>query len=160
MTTVAIPTRAEEFEEFLGDPGKVKAMMSEPGKFQEFIKVYAKAVVDDDAQLKQQIKEQVQIGLADFMTSNGLGGQRLNMSNAKGLGDYRKAMGIDTSRVSHGKGAAYNRLSYGAQLEDKMGDTRFENSAEFFQSIWPRAATLRNAGERAKKRAGLLEIQD
>jgi HK97 family phage major capsid protein len=159
-TTVVIPTRAEEFEEFLGDPGKVKAMMSTPGQFQDFIKIYAKAVVDDDAHLKQQIKEQVQLGLADFMTQNGLGGQRLNMSNAKGLGDYRKALGIDTSRVSHGKGAAYNRLSYGAQLEDKMGDTRFENSAEFFQSIWPRAQTLRNATELMKKRDALLDIQN
>lgn len=138
MTTVTIPTRAEELEDFIGDPAKVKAMMSEPGKFQEFIKVYAKAVVGNDSDLKAQIKEQVQMGLADFMKQNGMGGPKLNMSNAHGLSDIRKSLGIDTGRVSHGKGAAYNKMSYGAQLEDKMGETRFENSAEFFQAIWPR----------------------
>lgn len=160
MTTVTIPTRAEELEDFIGDPAKVKAMMSEPGKFQEFIKVYAKAVVGNDSDLKAQIKEQVQMGLADFMKQNGMGGPKLNMSNAHGLSDIRKSLGIDTGRVSHGKGAAYNKMSYGAQLEDKMGETRFENSAEFFQAIWPRSQTLRNSTELLKKRDALLAIQN
>src|SRR6266567_3052909 len=80
--TLTIPTRPEELEEFLGQPDNVKAMMSEPGKFQEFIKAYAEMTVQKDSTLKQQIKEQVQLGLAEFMQQNGMGGRRLNFSNA------------------------------------------------------------------------------
>src|SRR5215471_8032208 len=64
---VTIPTRPEELEDFLGDPAKVRSMMTEPGKFKEFIGVYAQTVVNKD----QDIKEQVQIGLAEFMKTNG-----------------------------------------------------------------------------------------
>jgi HK97 family phage major capsid protein len=157
---VIIPTRAEELEQFLGDPGKVKAMMGQPGKFKDFIQVYAKMTVEKDSDLKAQIKEQVQMGLADFMKQNGMGGDRLNFSNAADLRKYLPA-GIDTRKVSHGKGAAYNSLSYGAQLEDKQaaGD-RFQNSAEFFQSIWPKAQTLRNGGDLIRKRDAMLSIQN
>jgi HK97 family phage major capsid protein len=156
---VAIPTRAEELEEFLGDATKVKAMMMEPGKFQEFIQVYAQTQVQKDNDLKQQIKEQVQLGLADFMAQNGMSGARLNFSNSTRGGDGAK---LDMRRVSHGKGAAYNSGSWGSKLERDLAskDCMFDSTSEFFQAIWPRYETLKNSQVLGKKRQQALQIQN
>jgi HK97 family phage major capsid protein len=155
--TVTIPTNHLELEEFMSDPGNVKAMMSTPGQFKEFIQTYAKAVMSKDTDMKAQIQEQVQMGLADFMKQNGMGGKRLNMSNAYS----EMPSGVDTRRVSHGKGAAYNSASYGARLERDLGkEDGFTNSAEFFRAIWPRYETLKDAAVLGRKRSKLLELQN
>jgi len=157
--TMVLPTRAEELEDFLGDPAKVRAMLSEPGKFKEFIKLYARTQLEKDDDLQRQIKEQVQIGLADFMRSNGDGrdlGARLNFANQTLLGSPG-----ETTRVSTGKGAVYNRKSWGAKLEaEQAQEDRFMDSSEFFQSVWPKFETLRNAEDLARKRASALRIQN
>ncbi len=162
MTTLAIPTKPEELEEFLADATNVRSMMTEPGKFKEFIQVYARAVVDKDNDLQQQIKEQVQIGLADFMRENGMGGRRLNLTN--GTTDNPK---LDMRRVSHGKGAAYNSGSFGARLERELkqssngdGSNMFDSTSEFFQAIWPRFETLKNSAVLGRKRRAALDIQN
>lgn len=158
MTTgVAIPSAPEELEDFLSDPGKVKAMMSEPGKFRDFVKVYAKATMKRDEDLSAQIKREVQMGLADFMVQNGHGGSRLNFAN---YDNTRPPKGM-INRVSHGKGAAYNHKSFGARLEKEQGDKyQFETSAEFFQAVWPKYETLKNAMTLRDKRNKALEIQN
>ena len=157
--TLQIPTRPEELEEFLGDPSNVRNMMTEPGRFKEFIQVYARAIVDKDNDLKRQIQDQVQIGLADFMRENGMGGARLNLSNA------HENPKIDMRKVSHGKGAAYNSGSFGARLEREIKkeggeDLMFESTSEFFQAIWPRYETLKNSGRLGAKRSAALRIQN
>jgi HK97 family phage major capsid protein len=161
MVAVVIPTRPEELEEFLADPGNVRNMMTEPGKFKEFIGVYARSVVDKDAQMKAQIQEQVQMGLADFMRENGMGGRRLNFTNASS--DFK----FNPNAVSHGKGAAYNAGSFGARLEREMkaksgsdGSMMFESTSEFFQAIWPRYETLKNSAVLGQKRRAALDIQN
>lgn len=157
--TVVLPTRAEELEDFLADPQKVKAMMMEPGKFKDFIKLYARTQIEKDQNLQAQIKEQVQIGLAEFMRDNGYGGSKVNFSNANGF-DPRSMLSHVRS-VSHGKGAAYNKASFGARLEKELGAERaFESSAEFFQAIWPKYETLRNAAVLRGKREEVLRIQN
>ena len=162
MTTLTIPNRAEELEEFLGEPNNVRLMMAEPGKFKEFIKNYAQMTVDRDHHLQAQIKEQVQIGLADFMQQNGLNGRRLDLSNSTIMDKVRH----DPKMVSHGKGAAYNPNSFGARLERELkavggdGSCMFESTSEFFQAIWPRYETLRNSAVLGRKRAKTLEIQN
>jgi HK97 family phage major capsid protein len=162
VPTVTIPSRPEELEEFLGDPAKVKDMMGEPGKFREFIQAYAKHAVDKDSTLEVQIREQVQMALAEFMQQNGGGGRRLNLSNA--AYDYGKITGpADMSRasVSHGRGAAYNSKSFGARLEQGMGpENAFQDSAEFFQACWPKFETLKNASELRGKREAMLKVQN
>lgn len=158
--SVTIPTRPDELEEFLADPSNVRNMMTEPGRFKEFIQVYAQAVVDKDNDMKQQIQEQVQIGLADFMRDNGMGGtNRLNFSNA-----HEKTR-IDQRKISHGKGAAYNSAAYGAKLERKLKeqggeDLMYESASEFFQAIWPRYETLKNSQTLGRKRNAALQIQN
>jgi HK97 family phage major capsid protein len=159
MTTVTIPTRAEELEDFLSDTTRVRAMMSEPGAFKEFIQIYAKAQIDKDDELKKQVAEQVQQGLAEFMKSNGQGNLagKLNFSNVQHPEDVRK-------KVSHGRGAAYNPKAFGARLEREQTaiapDLAWEDSAEFFQAIWFRYETLRNSETLGKKRSQALKIQN
>jgi HK97 family phage major capsid protein len=160
VTTAAIPTRPEELDEFLGDPARVKAMMSTPGQFKEFINLYAQMTVDKDRDLQMQIKEQVQLGLADFMQQNGMGGRRLNLSNAAS-NDTPK---LNMRNISHGKGAAYNSGSYGARLERELKaggqDDMFDSTSEFFQAIWPRYETLKNSAALGRKRSRALQIQN
>jgi HK97 family phage major capsid protein len=155
--TLTIPSKPEELEDFLSNPAKVKQMMSEPGQFRDFIKAYAKATVTKDQDLTEQIKREVQLGLADFMMQNGNGNKRLNFSN---YDTSRPPKGM-INRVSHGKGAAYNHKSYGARLEKEQGDQmQFESSAEFFQAVWPKYETLKNAATLRNKRNRALEIQN
>lgn len=158
MTNITLPTKAEELEELLGDPAKVKAMMSEPGQFKEFIKVYAQAQWNKDHDLQAQIREQVQIGIAEFMQTNNGGGKRLNFANSS---EYAKLTPGSLQSVSHGQGAVYNKGSWGAKLEQELGESnQFGSSAEFFQAIWPKYQTLKNAADLSRKREAALKIQN
>jgi len=155
--TVTMPTRPEELEDLLSDAGKVRAMMGNPVEFKEFIHNYAKAQWEKDNDLQSQVKEQVQVGVAEFMQqqSGGRMSAKLNWDGSRipGMGD--------TSTVSHGRGAAYNKASYGAKLETEMGkDNQFGSSAEFFQAIWPRFETLKNSKTLGRKREAALSIQN
>jgi HK97 family phage major capsid protein len=159
--TMSIPTKPDELEEFLGDPTNVRNMMTEPGKFKEFIKAYAQMTVDKDNDLQRQIKDQVQIGLADFMRANGQGTRRLDLSNMSGLEPPK----LNQRSVSRGHGAAYNAGSYGAKLESAMKNQsgenlNFDSTSEFFQAIWPRFETLKNSQTLGKKRNAALQIQN
>jgi HK97 family phage major capsid protein len=157
---VTIPSSPDELEDFLGDPAKVRMMMSEPGKFKEFIGVYAQATMKKDADLQAQIKEQVQIGLAEFMKNNGQG----FTMNGKLAGNFSNAngnrYGSDVRKVSTGKGAVYNKNSFGARLERDMGDLHIDSSAEYFQAVWPRFETLKNSEHLAELRGKILKIQN
>lgn len=156
MATVTIPTKSEELEDFLSNPANVKAMMGEPGKFKEFIKVYAQTQMNKDQSLQQQIKEQVQIGLADFMKANGG-----SITGKLNIGNGHPHPQADLTSVSHGKGVAYNSASFGAKLErEQKEDDKFSSTAEFFQAIWPKYETLRNSEVLARKRNSMLKIQN
>jgi HK97 family phage major capsid protein len=151
---LVIPTRQEELEDFLGEPSNVKALMTEKGKFKEFIQVYARTQVDKDPDLQKQIKDQVQLGIAEFMVHNGMGGDRLSMASA-----MQKPS--DLKMVSRGKGAVYNSGSFGARLERDMSkDDQFTSSAEFFQATWPKAETLKNSEVLLRKKNAALKIQN
>jgi HK97 family phage major capsid protein len=159
--TIALPDTLEQLEEFLGDPSQVRAMMNEKGKFKEFIGLYAKKTWEKDNDLQRQIKDQVQMAMADFATQNGLGDRRLNFSNAMPGEVATMFGGSNSKQVSGGKGAVYNKSSYGARLEQGLGpENSFESSAEYFQSIWPKYETLRNRQALGAKRAKLLEVQN
>jgi HK97 family phage major capsid protein len=158
VPTFTMPTKAEELEDMLGDPAQVKAMMGQPGQFKEFIQAYAQAQWNKDHDLQAQIREQVQIGIAEFMQSNGGGGKRLNFANSS---EYSHVTPGGLAAVSHGQGAVYNRGSWGAKLERELGkDDAFESSAEFFQAIWPKYETLKNAAVLGRKRDAALRIQN
>jgi len=156
--TLTIPSRLEELEEALANPDHVRNIMKEPGQFKEFIQAYAKATYDrDNGDMNKQIKDQVQIAMSEFVRDNGLAGNSINFRNA--LPD--PSPGANAKAVSHGKGAVYNKASYGARLEASMGgDNQFGSSAEFFQAIWPKFETLKNSAELRRKRDEALRIQN
>jgi HK97 family phage major capsid protein len=154
--TLVIPDTAEGLEELLSDTNQVRQMMSEPGKFKDFMNVYARRMWDKDNDIRQQVKEQVQITMAEFARDNGMGGDRTTFGNS--LPGFSPG---NAKAVSHGKGAAYNKASYGARLEKEQGvDNQFETSAEFFQAIWPKFETLKNADKLRGKRDAALRIQN
>ena len=150
---VQLPTRPEELEDFLGNPVNVKALMTEPGAFKDFVKVYARGMVDKDPDLQRQVREQVQVELASFMVKNGMGGNKLNFSNVSGPQDFKG--------VSRGHGAVYNSGSFGARLERDLGDDMtFSSTAEYFQACWPKYETLKNSATLRAKRNKILEVQN
>jgi HK97 family phage major capsid protein len=164
MTTVdgvTLPTSAEEFEDFLGDPTRVRAMMQEKGKFKTFIETYAQHMIDKDSKIAVQIREQVQLVMGEFMQSNGYGKVgKMNFSNHSFEDDIRSNV-RGAQRVSHGRGAAYNSRSWGARLEKEMGpENSFADSAEYFQAIWPKYETLKNSAQLRSKRDAALKIQN
>jgi len=157
--TITLPDTLEQLEEFLGDPGQVRNMMNTPGQFKEFIGLYARKQWEKDNDLKSQVQEQVQMAMAEFAMQNGMGGSRINFSS--GLPPELGGTGGNARAVSHGKGAAYNKGSWGAKLEQELGpEAQFDTSAEYFQSIWPRYETLRNSQVLQAKRQKLLQVQN
>jgi HK97 family phage major capsid protein len=156
--TIALPTKPEELEDALGDPAKIKELM-QAGQFKDFIKNYAQTLSNKDADMKAQIAEQVQLGLADFLGSAKINGDIKGIQNRLNLGGMTDPTSIRA--VSHGKGAAYNAGSYGAKLEAALGkDDQFTSTAEFFQAVWPRFETLKNSETLGRKRSQLLKIQN
>ena len=161
----ALPVGQKEMEDFLSDPNKVRNLMQNPAEFQTFIKNYAQETMRADKdEMATQIREQVQIGVAEFMReqTGGTVSARMNMGNwdptrVTGNFDQRLHMGS----VSHGKGAAYNKASWGARLERDMGqELQYDSSAEFFQSVWPRYETLKNSERLGQLRDKALKIQN
>lgn len=156
-----MPTKADELEDFLADPAKIRAMMTEPGQFKEFITNYSRAQMDKDERLATQIKEQTQIVLTDFLKQNGYKNGALDLASGASGGGSARSMMRNVKKVSHGKGAAYNEGSYGAKLEEQLGnDDQFTSTAEFFQAVWPRYETLRNSATLKRKRDAALAIQN
>lgn len=153
MSKMAIPQNAEELQEILSDKAKLGEIFGDPESSKEFITAYSRNVIDKDATFARELREQVQLGMGEFMKANGIG-KGLPVTMGGGLPHLA---GADVRKVSHGKGAAYNKAAPGAR---RGLDEIFDSSAEFFQAIWPRAqAVLRNRKESGAKLARYEEIQ-
>ena len=101
MTTAA-PAAPDQLEELLGDHDKIQAMLADdPDKFRSLIAGYVKNVNDRDRSIRQQVDEQVQATLADFMRETG--------AAAEGRPDVRPDNG------GRDKGQGYNRHALGAK---------------------------------------------
>lgn len=155
-----MPTGAQELEDMLSDPSRVRAMMTEPGQFKEFVRNYARAQWSKDNDMQTQVKEQVQLAMAELIRDQGLS-PKVNLGNHM-PGEAASLFNFGSSRrVSTGKGAVYNSKSWGSKLESEIGREHMPvDSAEFFQSTWHRYETLRNAQALAPKRSKLLKVQN
>lgn len=96
--TVAIPTSPSELEEMLNDSAKMKQVFNEPGAFKELIKNYASTFAKNDTEVGAQVREQVQIQMAEFLEKNGIGKKSVpldfrwdNTPRALGTGAVRNA---------------------------------------------------------------------
>lgn len=144
MTKVAIPTAPAELEEMLGDRGRIENLMSE-GQFPEFIQAYARATMSKDKELGAQIREETQLVLNEW----------LKEQKADGFSPDRRVNLNVNSKQPGGKGAIYNKKAPGAAV-----DNEFEGSADFFQTIWHHANTLRDGDDLRAKLDRVKKIQN
>lgn len=110
MTKIVIPSAPAELEEMLNDKGRIEALMKD-GQFPDFITAYARTVMNKDADLSAQVREQTQLALAEMIGSDDAGAvKRLNM-------DLQKAQGTGAIR-----NAAYNPKAPAAALDGTYTD--------------------------------------
>jgi HK97 family phage major capsid protein len=131
VTKIAIPKTAAELEDMLGNPDTMQSVFSDPSSFKTFIGNYAKATMSADASIANQIKEEVQMGLAQWLKDNpdAKPVQRLNLDpnapvNTKGQGLYSKtAPGarIDAERILDSNRDFLSTIYHGNQSEDARG---------------------------------------
>src|SRR5258708_22301029 len=157
MSDLKIPETGEELQEFLADQRKVGAVFSaaavNDGTAKKFLDAHAAIRHAKDAEVAAQQREQMQLVLAEFLSnSGGRSGPPVGLSpNGPTLN------GKDLRKVSTGRGAVYNKAAPGARLGI---DEVFDNSAEFFQAIWPRMnAVLKNRKELGTKLHRYNDIQ-
>lgn len=132
MAKIAIPTDQGELEELLADGAKVQNLMAE-GQFPDFIKQYASNLHRADADLKNQVQEETQRVLAEYLREN---------ENTKGL-EALKRGGVDA--VTHAGNKFYQPKALGA----KFGADEWEgNLANFLLDVAPKNYTTPEAAER------------
>lgn len=118
---LTIPSGAAELEAMLGDTKTLSALASS-GQLAEVIQAYSRQVAETDLDIKRQVKDQVQMVLADFLKSAENEGDiiRPNVS-------ARQVAGM----VQTPTNTVHNPRAMGAAV-----DREFANSADYFQTIW------------------------
>jgi HK97 family phage major capsid protein len=106
--TITIPSAPAELEAMLNDDKWLTNVLSE-GKLADVVKQYAENVGKKDVDLKAQIDEQVQAGLAEFLKANPTNAKRLNLHPANGETPVRGTGAV--------RNAAYNPLAPTAELD-------------------------------------------
>jgi HK97 family phage major capsid protein len=135
--TLTIPQSSEELAEMLNDSGRMKAVFADKEKFKEFITAYARKVAPIDGEIANQVREQTQLALAEMLRGDGKG--RGSLPPVDLTGNDPSSMsplpaGMQ-SKVSRGKGAAYNKASTGARLEREAKDEGFSSIGELCAAI-------------------------
>jgi HK97 family phage major capsid protein len=129
VAKLTIPVSPSELEEMLNDTGILSNLMDE-GQFPDFIKAYAGAVNQRDGEISQQIKDEVQRGLADFVKANG------GTSTPVNLNPLNATHEIEAKNLR--KHAIFNQDAPGAAVEK----VAFKNTADFFRMVNYRADEL------------------
>jgi HK97 family phage major capsid protein len=119
---ITIPTNSAELEELLGDSKKVSDIFK-AGQFGELVTNYARVVAKTDMDIKTQVNEQVQLGLAAFLADaypDGVERPDLTPRAVVAQGDARNSL--------------HNPRAMGAALDkDFSGPT---GAADYFSTIW------------------------
>ena len=145
-----IPTGSAELEEMLGDQRKMTAMLTTAGGqelFGQFITNYARAQMDKDISIQNQVTEQVQVVLAGWLKD------QANNPDSEGYvaRPYRPdltpaAVLAETSR--NARGGLYNPRAMGAAAGL---DKDFPDSATFFQTIWHQTGRTANVAAKIER---------
>lgn len=148
---ITIPDSSEGLQDLLNDAGKMKEIYNE-GKLGEVVTKYGQSVLNKDKQLGEQIKQQVESTMADFINENREAGfAPVNLTN--GSKETRsKAM-----QLRNGKGAKYSNRAPGAALDRA---NIFDDPTDYFQATWDRANTMPNAADLNGKLDKLRTIQN
>ncbi len=141
MTDMLIPTDATELEEMLADPGQMSDLFNEDGtpneRFGEFTTNYARAVLDKDRGIAQQIRDETQKVLADMLRDNGT-------ELPTDLRPPQPAIG--PRDVVDKRHKLNDPKAMGAPLNGM-----FDNVAEFFQTVWFKNAEFPEYAENRTK---------
>lgn len=122
-TKMAIPSSSEELAEFVADRKKMGEVFNSPDPtvLPDFLTKYA-AAANKVGNITQQVEEQVQKTIRDFLTEHKAELRRPDMSPATPQDAYKARQ----------TGAAYNKTAPGAALDGK-----FKDFMEFFNIIHP-----------------------
>jgi HK97 family phage major capsid protein len=153
MTTVTVPTDAEGLEETLRDDGKMKDLVK-AGEFGNFIKNYMTASAKKNGEvLNEQLNEQLQTGLVQFMRENGQAfTPKLDLS-ANGTPQLQGMQGYQNSMSR--KQCLYNKATHGAKL-----DGTFDTAGQYLRALATNQAgrRYRDNDELVNKFNKLVEI--
>jgi HK97 family phage major capsid protein len=153
----AIPETAEQMEELLNDDGRLAGLLTEPGKFGEFTQAYmVKAMESKKAELGQQMREEMQLGMQQFLQAQADGGYSprgfkpgTTQLTAR---DVRRDRAITRSRVADAKHqvrvqGAFDDAAYGAVLDDAP---YAESMRSFLYTMWKGEHVAKDQGDTAR----------
>lgn len=143
---IPVPTSGTELEEMFNDPKVYAKVYADPETRDEFQRKYAAAVMASDPELQAQLREQIQMGVAEFVNEGGEPRQGIGARLAGG----RPQVTVDgTSAIARGRGAVYNKYSPGAELERKFkAEDRFSSIGEICMAIKEEARPTANPNRR------------
>jgi HK97 family phage major capsid protein len=127
---ITIPDTAEGLREFMTDAKKMRALFAQQGGFDEFVRRYAKTVLDRDLEIATQVKEQVDLNIKAWLKQQaedeGVAPISLNFNRPEGMA----AAAMGGQPVGQRQGL-FNQAAMGAAV-----DKEFANSGDYFRSIW------------------------
>jgi HK97 family phage major capsid protein len=140
--TLVIPTSASELEELLADGKRVQDVMN-AGRFGELVASYARTTYDKDMDIMRQVREQTAVALAEFV------------KNAEAEGDVvRPNLSVPQVAAQYRPGNARNMAVYNPRAMGASIDKDYENSADYFKTIW------HNANNTADRQSRLGRIRN
>jgi HK97 family phage major capsid protein len=147
---IPIPTSNTELEEMFNDPKVYAKVYADPDMRAEFQRKYAAAVMASDPELQAQLREQIQVGVAEFVNRDGQEPRERVAARLSAAGRPEvTAGGHAVKSVGHGKGAVYNKYAPGAELERKFGEAdRFSSIGEICMAIKEEARPTANPNRR------------
>lgn len=122
---MAIPDTPAGLEEMLGDPARMQNLFKEKDGFAQFIRNYAKVVLNRDQEIATQVREETQRVLAGWLKEQDENGARpvapvnYNFDQAHARPSIANKQGL------------FNPRAMGAAI-----DNEFKDAASFFTSIW------------------------
>ena len=120
---ITIPDSPAALEEMLLDKDKMKAVFAQKGGFADFVRAYAKTVLDKDQEIATQVREETQRVLADWLREQ-----------KEGEGVVPVNLNVNPTDVvarADRRGGLYNPRAMGAAIDKEFG-----NSSDFFSLIW------------------------
>lgn len=154
--TITIPDSPAGLEDALSDPKNLEELWKSKDNLRDYIKGYAANVAKaDKSETEAQIREQVQLGLAEFLAQAGAekaGRPPVDLSN--GPAHNRNSPMLAGLSGKGGK-RPYNRRAPGAHA-----DGIFEDASEFFRATWHHSRRLKDWSDLEPKVNKLREIQN
>jgi len=152
--TVTIPEAPHELEEMLSDGPKMQKVFAE-GKFGDFVKAYQGIVAKKNPDIKAEIAEQVQLGMAQFMKDN---------NEKAGIPPVDLTPGPAAQPRVHIEGRARRTSAQkalnGQRAIGRALDGMFQDSAEFFRTTHFDEMRVNRSSELSAKRAKVTEIMN